>query len=657
MTDNDRSGDLRVDGRYKLLKRMSRGTYGEIYLGTDVNSGSEVAVKLEPVNAKVRVLNYEYKVHGELAGVNGIPTVHCYRAERDYNVMVFDLLGPSLEDLFNKCNCKFSLKTVIILANQLISSIELVHSRDFIHRDIKAENLLIGKCGFQVYVIDFGLAKKFRDPHTQLHIPYRENKRLLGTACYMSIKTYLGAEQSRRDDLESLAYLLIYFLRGSLPWQDQKRDKDMNNRIGQMKMDTPTDTLCQGLPNEFGIFLEYARALHFDEKPDYSYLRKLFIDLFVREGFELDFVFDWTAERTQKEGTDSNKETLGKRDIFHSFFHLQITSTVTDNDRSGNLQVDGRYKLLEKISCGAYGEIYLGTDVISGKEVAVKLEPVKTNVRLLNYEYRVYKELADGVGIPTVHCFRAECDCNIMVLDLLGPSLEDLFSNCNYKFSLKTVLLLADQLISRIENVHSRDFIHRDIKPDNFLIGKCGIQVYVIDFGLSKKFRDPHTQLHNPYTEDQHPVGTTRYASIKTNLGAEQSRRDDLESLAYTLIYFLRGSLPWQDLESDGDKNNRTGQMKMDTPTDTLCQGLPNEFGIFLEYARALRFDEKPDYSYLRKLFSDLVVREGFELDFVFDWTERDYVFDWSVKRTQEEGTDSNKTVVGPRKAVHRKSD
>ncbi|THU97431.1 kinase-like protein [Dendrothele bispora CBS 962.96] len=389
-------------------------------------------------------------------------------------------------------------------------------------------------------------------------------------------------------------------------------DEDMH-RVGQMKMGTPTDTLCQGLPNEFGMFLKYIHALDFDEKPDYSYLRKLFCDLFAREGFELDFMFDWTAERTQKEGTDSNKETLGKRDVFHSFYQYQISCTMTDNDRSGDLRVDGRYKLLKKISWGVRGEIYLGTDVKSGSEVAVKLEPVKAKVRLLKYEYRVYQKLADGVGIPTVHCFRAKRDCNIMVLDLLGPSLEDLFNSCNCKFSLKTVLLLADQLISLIEYVHSRDFVYRGIKPENFLIGKCGIQVYIIDFGLAKKFRDPHTQLHIPYRENKHLLGTARYMSIKTHLGAEQSRRDDLESLAYLLIHFLRGALPWEGQKRDEDMNdNRIRRMKMDTPTDTLCQGLPNEFGIFLEYARALRFDEKPDYSYLRKLFENSEGRRRF---------------------------------------------
>ncbi|KAL9027194.1 MAG: hypothetical protein Q9196_004252 [Gyalolechia fulgens] len=275
-----------------------------------------------------------------------------------------------------------------------------------------------------------------------------------------------------------------------------------------------------------------------------------------------------------------------------------------------------------------FGEEW-GTNIISGEEIAIKLESVKAKHPQLEYEARVYKSLAGGVGIPFVRWFGTECDYNAMVLDLLGPSLEDLFNFCNRKFSLKTVLLLADQLISRIEYIHAKSFIHRDIKPDNFLmgIGKRGNQVNVIDFGLAKKYRDPKTHFHIPYRENKNLTGTARYASINTHLGVEQSRRDDMESLGYVMLYFCRGSLPWQGLKAATKKQkyDRIMEKKMTTPTEVLCRGFPNEFAIYLNYTRSLRFDDKPDYTYLRKIFRDLFVREGFQYDYVFDWTVYKY--------------------------------
>ncbi|XP_027094787.2 casein kinase 1-like protein 10 [Coffea arabica] len=287
--------------------------------------------------------------------------------------------------------------------------------------------------------------------------------------------------------------------------------------------------------------------------------------------------------------------------------------------------VGGKFKLGRKIGSGSFGELYLGVNIQNGEEVAIKLESVKTKHPQLHYESKIYMLLQGGTGIPNLKWFGVEGEYNVMVIDLLGPSLEDLFNYCNRKFSLKTVLMLADQLINRVEYMHSRGFLHRDIKPDNFLmgLGRKANQVYIIDFGLAKKYRDLQTHKHIPYRENKNLTGTARYASVNTHLGVEQSRRDDLESLGYVLMYFLRGSLPWQGLKAGTKKQkyDKISEKKMLTPIEVLCKSHPSEFISYFHYCRSLRFEDKPDYSYLKRLFRDLFIREGYQFDYVFDWT------------------------------------
>ncbi|KAJ6492579.1 casein kinase I [Mycena vitilis] len=313
MADSSSQRRICIGGKFILGKKIGSGTFGDIYIGTNTISGEVIAIKVEPVKTKYPQLEYESKVYRCLAGGIGVPFTRWFGTEGGYNILVLDLLGPSLEDLFNFCHRKFSLKTVLLLADQLISRIELIHSRNFIHRDIKPDNFLMGiaKRGNQVNIIDFGLAKKFQNPKTHVHIPFRENKRLTGTARYTSINTHLGVEQARRDDLESLAYAFFYFLHGGLPWQglEAATKTEKYDRIMEMKMTTSTELLCRGFPDEFGIFLNYTRALRFDDKPDYKYLRKLFRDAFEREGYQYDYVFDWSVQHRAQEADNAGSST------------------------------------------------------------------------------------------------------------------------------------------------------------------------------------------------------------------------------------------------------------------------------------------------------------------------------------------------------------
>ncbi len=281
-----------------------------------------------------------------------------------------------------------------------------------------------------------------------------------------------------------------------------------------------------------------------------------------------------------------------------------------------------KYKCIKKLGEGSFGMIYKAE--FENEYYALKFEH-KNSINLLENEAQIMSILK-GPNIPYVKSYGYSGNFNILVMQLLGKSLEDIFEE-RKNFSLKSVCMLANQMITVLEYIHNKHFIHRDIKPDNFVMGldDKSQYVYLLDFGLAKKYRSSTTLIQNPMINKKKLTGTARYASINALKGYEQSRRDDLESVGYVLMYLLRGSLPWQGFQAKTkeERYKKILKKKIDVTSYDLCIGFPNEFERFVEYTRRLEYTEEPKYDFLRELFNKVMKREQYKFDFVYDWTTK----------------------------------
>jgi len=261
--------------------------------------------------------------------------------------------------------------------------------------------------------------------------------------------------------------------------------------------------------------------------------------------------------------------------------------------------------------------------------VAVKTEKSAAWNQFLLNEGNIYRQLDNGPGIPCVYWFGMHpTGYNMLIMELLGPSLQQVFKKQKCHFSLKTVLLLANQMLQTLEFIHSRGLLHRDISSNNFMLGRNDLsRLYLIDFGHAKKYAMGVyiKPLQRRVSISQSFVGTPRFASLATHLGKEPGRRDDLESLAFLLLYFLKGSLPWQGLKiADGQaKLAKIMHLKASTPVAVLCEGVPAEFVSYLEVVRMLGQLDPPPYASMRECFVELAKRMNISYDGQFDWISR----------------------------------
>ena len=286
---------------------------------------------------------------------------------------------------------------------------------------------------------------------------------------------------------------------------------------------------------------------------------------------------------------------------------------------------DKNYTIIvnRQLGKGGFGQIYLGRNIKENTPIAIKVED-SSNRSHLHLEYEILKDIQGGIGIPRIFKYRQGQKHNYLIMELLGKSIEKLFSDNEKCFTYKTIFQIGYQMIERIQYVHYKGYIHRDIKPGNFVIGRGEKNkiIYIIDFGLSKKYIDLETNKHIPYKEGKGLTGTARYVSLFTHYGIEQARRDDIESIAYNLIHFAKGKLPWQGVKTKNkkEKHKKIMESKLANTPGILCMGLPDEFEKLLKYSRKLEFEEEPDYKGIKTMFKNYIINNGDTMNMEFEW-------------------------------------
>lgn len=277
-----------------------------------------------------------------------------------------------------------------------------------------------------------------------------------------------------------------------------------------------------------------------------------------------------------------------------------------------------RYLVKEVLGSGSFGKVFKVEDIHKPKSFALKVDiSQKGNVYL---ESKTLSDLQGISGIPKLYKQGIEENFSYILMELLGQNLNKILKNSGGKFTLSTVLQCTKQILNRIEKIHRKGYLHRDLKPHQILLGPSKKQLYITDFGLSRRFEV--NSYHISFQNSCPRIGNATFSSLNNHSGVRQSRRDDLESIAYMSIYFLLGRLPWQVNRklTSSSKWQAIFQIKSNTKIEDLCSGCPKEFSTFLAYVRSLKFEEKPDYAYCNSLFDLVAEREALDLN-KFDWT------------------------------------
>ena len=342
-----------IFSEYLIQKKIGKGSFGTVYQGKVVSTDQKIAIKLEKKEKDdLGLLETEacrlYLMQGE-----GIPKIICYGNNQTHNILIQELLGHSLEELFNLNGRKFTLKTVCSIGIEMIKRIKFVHSKYHIHRDIKPDNFMTGreKEDNKIYIIDFGLAKKYYSVSKKSHIKFRTGKNLIGTARYCGRNAHKGYEQGRRDDIESIGYVLMYFLNGILPWQGLKamKGEDQFEKIAEKKNNTSFEELTRNNPEEFLLYFKHCDSLKFEDEPNYEYLISLFKTMINKYCIDCLYDYDWKKNKIPNLSSIKDKEINNNKDI-SLLVHNNISAIESKGE--GKEEINNNIKLKKDVFIG-----------------------------------------------------------------------------------------------------------------------------------------------------------------------------------------------------------------------------------------------------------------------------------------------------------------
>ena len=379
--------------KFEIKKETHKSFYSRVYEGINITNNIPVALKIEK-DKNLKYLESEAYLLVNLKGF-GIPEVISYGKKGQYNILIEELLGPNIEILWKKYGYKIdstaakslTLKDICLLAIQCLERLKYIHNKDVIHRDVKPHNFTIGRNDPQnLYLIDFGFARKFRSSRTGKHIKFTNKHKLIGSVAFSSSNAIRGYEQSRRDDLESLGYLLLYLAKGGwLPWliyHTSPPTQNSTKKTRQMKLELSEENLCKGLPIEFTSYMKYVKNLEFEEDPDYKYLNGLFLSILSINNLGNELSFFWLSKQKSKIFSKTDDSKQEKKKINNIFTKKSISQKKESSKKR-------LYNRIKKILDKRNSKLTLDSD---NKIINNENDKIKNHLRINSEKFEFFPE-------------------------------------------------------------------------------------------------------------------------------------------------------------------------------------------------------------------------------------------------------------------------